>query len=481
MSAFFSGVKMNQIQPDYNAVSLQKVDLKHLDPHVTNVLIVGIIIGKNRPKILETQQRGPDTGGQRAVWNFTIRDSVPHYINVAYWGNPEQIFQANDKFSTGDVVEIINPQVQIRKLDDKFEQWHPMVTSPYKLTLSDKSAIVNHHNPEPFLRLLHCPTKPTAMFVPIHDIHNRGGSIEFADILGAVKGVNQIRSIKSRTGEMLQVREIELFDHTAPTLKVSLWEPDLINRSNSWKPRSTILFMTDLKIDWSNFGRAYMGKATTRTIVTENPASKEAKALFEYAQNAPIETFDLIEQMVTSIPSSSSSIDEIMSIRQVHDRINSCNEIKEGGKKSFTVILYAFVTKLDLDGLSPILIVKCGHCKMPIKNVRCENSECPVVFENETVEPDMAFDIRVSFSDHTGTLTNCRLTGQAAENALGYIVKDFRSMPDDEKASLKWKYLLEQCKVRLAIIFSISQYPIISVLEIARANPIEVASKLPVY
>lgn len=46
---------------------------------------------------------------------------------------------------------------------------------------------------------------------------------------------------------------------------------------------------------------------------------------------------------------------------------------------------------------------------------------------------------------------------------------------------MKWKYLLEQCKVRVAVIFAISQNPIKSILQIERADPIEVARKLPVY
>lgn len=92
---------MNQNSVNYNVVTLQKVELRNLAPYLANALIVGIIIGKNRPKLFEAQ--GAEVNSRRAVWNFTIRDSLQHYINVSYWGTSEQIIQANEKFVIGDV------------------------------------------------------------------------------------------------------------------------------------------------------------------------------------------------------------------------------------------------------------------------------------------------------------------------------------------------------------------------------------------
>ncbi|KAL1491662.1 hypothetical protein ABEB36_012224 [Hypothenemus hampei] len=472
---------MNSNQTSYNGVPLRRIDLSRLEPNLSNILIIAIIIGKQRPKIIQLQ------GGQngfpsdnRAVWNFTVRDSVKQYINVTLWGNPEQVFQANDKFSTGDVVELINPQVNLRRIDDASEKFSPMVTSPYKLILSDKSDLIMHPHNEPYKYLLHYPTKPSVRFVPIQNIYTRGESIEFVDILGAVRGINETRTVSTWRNETLQVREIEIFDHTAPSLKITLWEPDIINRSNFWKPRETLLFFTDLKIDWSNFGHTYIAKTTGRTIVTENPIGKEAQELLEYAQNAPVETFQIVEQMITSF-SKSNTADEILSIQQVHDRINNCLAMKRTRNNSFSFILYAFVTEMDLDGLQRTLLVKCGHCNTIIKGNKCEMPECKVIYENEPVESKITFDIKVALSDHTGTLVNCKLCGNAAELALGCSAKGFASMSDDDKGRLKWKYLLEQCKVHVAVIFAVSQNPIISILHIKRADPMEVSRLLPVY
>ncbi|ENN77338.1 hypothetical protein YQE_06164, partial [Dendroctonus ponderosae] len=291
---------MNQNQTNAGGSALKRVELKDLDPNMSNVLIVGIIIAKQRPKVFESQRSEPSA--PRAVWNFTLRDSLQHYINVCYWGPSELIFNTNEKFSSGAVVQILNPNITIRKLDDRSEQYHPMVTSPYKLSLTEKSAIIPHVQTEFFLNLLNYPTKPTAVFVPIHDIHNRGGSIQFADVLGAIRGLSQIRSIHTRLNEVIQAREVEVFDHTSHCLRVTLWEPDLIERSNNWKARTTVIFLTDLRIEWSNYAHSYVAKSTGRTIVTESPRSKEAQMLLDYAQTAPIATFDIVEQLVTSMP-----------------------------------------------------------------------------------------------------------------------------------------------------------------------------------
>lgn len=92
---------MNQNQTNVGGSTLRRVELKDLDPNMSNVLVVGIIIARRRPKVFESQ--GSEPGAPRAVWNFTLRDSLQHYINVCYWGPSELIFKTNDKFSTGDV------------------------------------------------------------------------------------------------------------------------------------------------------------------------------------------------------------------------------------------------------------------------------------------------------------------------------------------------------------------------------------------
>ncbi|XP_074026715.1 meiosis specific with OB domains hold'em isoform X2 [Leptinotarsa decemlineata] len=399
------------------SVALQKVNLRRLHPYLDNILIVGIIIGKQRPRKFLDKKSSVEV--YRGVWNFTLRDSPQDYINITYWGPSEVIFQANEKFRTGDVVEIINPKINVRILNDTSEQFRPMVTSPYNLTLNEKSSIVHHAGMSvDYLPLLKFPTKPIAGFLPLRDIHNSGASIkDFIDVLAVVRGLGQVRTITSKTNEIMLVRTVEVFDHTCPSLKIDIWDPDIINRSEKWTPRFTALFFTDLIVLWSNFQRQFIAKVSNRTIVTENPEGKEVQLLLDYAKDAPIETFEIVDQFLTTLPDPS-TIRDIMSVKQIQDKINASLQEVRSGSKQFTALLFAFVSNLDLDGLSQTLMITCGKCKMPIKGSLCENSECSTVYENEVIDPEFKFDIKITLSDHTGTLTNCRFRGEVVEQAL---------------------------------------------------------------
>lgn len=86
---------------DTHSVALQRITLRELNPNLSNVLVVGIIIGKSRPrKFLDSKSPAQIF---RGVWSFTLRDSKRDYINVTYWGESEIIYQANNRFRTGDI------------------------------------------------------------------------------------------------------------------------------------------------------------------------------------------------------------------------------------------------------------------------------------------------------------------------------------------------------------------------------------------
>lgn len=82
----------------------QRVNLRNLEPDLNNILIVGVIIGKQRPRKF-VDVKAKETNSYKIVWNFTFRDSLQDYINVAYWSNNDAAYEANDRFHTGDVGE----------------------------------------------------------------------------------------------------------------------------------------------------------------------------------------------------------------------------------------------------------------------------------------------------------------------------------------------------------------------------------------
>lgn len=111
-----------------------------------------------------------------------------------------------------------------------------------------------------------------------------------------------MRSINTKTGQEAQLREVVIFDHTSPGLKMTLWDTDVMIRANSWKPRATILFITDVRIEWSSFLRAYAASLTSRSIVTENPVGEQAVILAGYAKTATLATSAILDQLITDIP-----------------------------------------------------------------------------------------------------------------------------------------------------------------------------------
>lgn len=55
---------------------------------------------------------------------------------------------------------------------------------------------------------------------------------------------------------------------------------------------------------------------------------------------------------------------------------------------------------------------------MFIKGNKCENVDCPTVYDNKIIDPEIKFDMKINVTDHTGSLINCRFTGKAVEAAL---------------------------------------------------------------
>lgn len=156
-----------------------------------------------------------------------------------------------------------------------------------------------------------------------------------------------------------------------------------------------------------------------------------------------------------------------MNIQQINTKIDEvCHSQPE---EQFTALLYAAITYMDLDGLSTIVTTRCTLCKCQVSNLlnKCENVNCI----REDVPTEVAFDLKVKLSDHTGSLLNCKITGATAERILKCKVSDFLNMSDDEKTVLKWKFLLERHELRLVVLCVRGRLPLISIVGCNMANP----------
>uniref|UniRef100_A0A3B3UAV0 Meiosis specific with OB-fold n=1 Tax=Poecilia latipinna TaxID=48699 RepID=A0A3B3UAV0_9TELE len=68
-------------------------------------------------------------------------------------------------------------------------------------------------------------------------------------------------------------------------------------------------------------------------------------------------------------------------------------------------------------------------------------------------ESGALFDLLVDVTDHTGTLQACSLRGPVAEQTLGCTqTEEFVGLTDGQRTALKWRFLLERCKIYLKIL-----------------------------
>jgi hypothetical protein len=53
-------------------------------------------------------------------------------------------------------------------------------------------------------------------------------------------------------------------------------------------------------------------------------------------------------------------------------------------------------------------------------------------------------------------------------------------MSDEEKCALKWKFLMERCAVRIMVSVLNTRRPVVSIISCSKADPIEMAQRIPI-
>lgn len=73
-------------------------------------------------------------------------------------------------------------------------------------------------------------------------------------------------------------------------------------RSKNWKPCYTVLFLADMRVDWSNFYNGMIVGFNSRSIVIEDPDIAAAEELRNYAKQAPVTVTAYIDSIAAKIP-----------------------------------------------------------------------------------------------------------------------------------------------------------------------------------
>ena len=280
--------------------SVRRCRIGALQAGQSEVLVVALVIQRSDPKKVVTRK----DGSERWVTGFTLRDSNTDMVNLTVWSSEEEAGRLAAEFRVGMVVELVRPRVQARDLGGREAAFSPQVTSPAQLVFQGGRTMLCPHlgDATDLLNLLNIPSKASSTFLSINDIVTNSGALKghFVDMLVAVRKVGEERKFVGKAGGGEKgVREVRLFDQTADSLLLKLWESEHRRLADAWLPREHVLFLADARIDWDDWRSSYVLTATSKTVVTVNPSTPEAEALVRYAQVADFSPISRLDQVTS--------------------------------------------------------------------------------------------------------------------------------------------------------------------------------------
>ena len=429
---------------------IKKLPIGALQPGDSTAMIVALIIGKSDPRRFVSKWDGKE----KWVTCLTLRDSSQDLINMTVWSSREEALPLKDHYHVGEVVEVVRPKVVQR--DERSSAFNPQVTSWLELKFQEvKSNLARYlGNWAPYMKLLNLPTKNCSNFLSISDILNNSGGLRghFVDILAVVRGVGKERSLPSRDGDLegeRKTREVRLFDHTGDCLVLKLWDSEMIRMSSEWIPREHVLFIADVRIDFDTWRNSYVVSSSSKTIITVNPDTQEARSLSRHAQTVDFSTNNRLDRYISSIDAR--HVDRILNTSGLQKmlRRNDMDQL-------MTVNIYGTITKLNID--SPdVVILQCGVCHGSLKpnmagQKLCVNMECSD-YQSLDVSPSYDFAVRADISDESGCLGNVKIHKSLLTEYFGSAA-ELANMSDTTRTQFQWQLMLTPLKICLAVILS---------------------------
>uniref|UniRef100_A0A673WNP7 Meiosis specific with OB-fold n=1 Tax=Salmo trutta TaxID=8032 RepID=A0A673WNP7_SALTR len=420
----------------YSRQAKDFVAISDLHPNTTHPRVAGVIIGKTDVKSFPDRK---SIGFDRFTFGFTIKDSPDYFINVSSWGNDGYINGLSNSFRIGDCVIIENPLVATKD-PEKEDRFCPSTPSFYRLLVSEAhsqlSICSDIETMNRLLPLLHLPVKDSRDFYSLGDIVANGQSLDrtVINILAAVRSIAEPKFFTTADGRKGQRLEVKLFDDSVTSFPLVCWDREAIQLVQTLIPRETVLFISDARIGFDSFRNCMTATVNSKTIITVNPGKD-------------ITLFGLITSVYNTVSFYAlrhmDSISDVYTVSQLKLKAQENPEV-------FCGITYSFISKLDLDtSVSKVIRSRCSKCRYQVNEEiqSCSNTSCPGGDQPLTVTT--GFDLLVDVTDHTGTLQSCSLNGTVAEKTLG--CNEFVSLTEDERTAMKWKILLERCKVYIKI------------------------------
>ncbi|KAM4525135.1 meiosis-specific with OB domain-containing protein [Odontesthes bonariensis] len=422
------------------------IAISELHPNFSHPKVVGIIIGKTDVKSFPDRKNFEI---DRFTFGFTIKDSPDFFINVTAWGSDGYINRIANSFSIGDCVTVENPLVS-SKDPEKGDKFCPTTPSHYRLLVTEAHSQVcpcaDMDTIDRLLPLIHLPVKDSSDFYSLGDIMANGQKLDgtVINILAAVRLIGEARQFTTSDGRKGQRLEVKLFDDSVPSFPLICWDREAIQLLQTLVARETVLFIADAKISFDSFRSCMVATLNSKSIITVNPDTREASLLFSYAKE--VSESGALDQDEAPEDLPVDSITDVYTVSQLKQRAKEHPE-------AFFGITYSFISRLDLDSsVSKVIKTRCSRCKFQVSEdmQSCGSQLCPG--RDQAFSATRGFDLLVDFTDHTGTLQACNLRDLVAEQTLGCTTEEFPGLTDAQRTALKWRFLLERCKIYVKIL-----------------------------
>ncbi|XP_009893180.1 PREDICTED: meiosis-specific with OB domain-containing protein [Charadrius vociferus] len=443
----------------YSSSARDFVALSDLHPNLARPNVIGVVIGKTDVRSFPDRK---NIGSERYTFSFTIRDSPTYFINVNSWGREEYIRSLSESFRVGDCVTIENPLVQSKEAERE-EKFNPITPSCYKLLLSENHSVVKtsscYEMDTKLLSLLHLPVKDPQDYYSLGDIIANGQSLDgrILNVLAAVMSVGEPKYFMTSDKRKGQRCEVKLYDETEISFPIVCWDNESIQLAQSWIPRETVIFASDVRINFDKF-RNCMTKApcflsviSLHMFYVALKKTAEAHVLFSFikesAQSGALHD-KMEEQSKESI--NLETIADVYTVEQLKEKALQ----SDGKLEPVYGIIYGYISTLDIDGnASKVIRNRCSICRFIVNEMSNTCTFCSDV-SSDSKSTFASFDILVDLTDHTGTLYSCYLSDCVAEETLGCTVHEFLTLTEDKKTALKWQLLLEKSKIYFKVTLS---------------------------
>jgi meiosis-specific with OB domain-containing protein len=188
---------------------------------------------------------------------------------------------------------------------------------------------------------------------------------------------------------MLHKCDVSVFDDSAPSFKIVLWDDEWINLAQSWIPKETIIFAADVRLSYDDWKKMMVATVISKSIVTVNPDTREAHNLHHYAQSVDLnnEEFGLGNgEKEQTMP-----LNQITAVYRVDQMKDEASRLEKSSNNTVYGIVYAFVSMLNIDdNIASVVARRCSRCHYCIgmDSEGCTNQNSVLlrlVFSNRTL------------------------------------------------------------------------------------------------